>query len=106
ADWFEATNTTAFTVNIGGWKMDDSSQSFAAAVPLAGVASIAPGESVIFIESFKNVWFGDNVPAGLQIGSYTGSGAGLSTGGDAVFLYNASGVLQCGVTFSVSPNGP
>ena len=115
ADWFEVTNTKATAVDITGWKMDDSSGSPAAAVALNGITSIAPGESVIFIESaspatvipaFKSTWFGANPPLGLQIGTYTGSGVGLSTGGDAVNLYNAASVLQTGVSFSVSPAGP
>ena len=114
ADWFEVTNTTAFAVNISGWKMDDNSGSFAASVALNGVTSIAPGESVIFLETanltatkatFLNTWFGANAPADLQIGSYSGSGVGLSTGGDAVNLYNSTGVLQTSVTFGVSPTG-
>ncbi len=118
ADWFEVTNTTARAVNISGWKMDDSSGSPAAAVPLSGITSIASGESVIFIEmpasgnaatyiaNFKTVWFGDNAPANLQVGTYTGGGVGLSTGGDAVNLYNSGGVLQTGISFGTSPAGP
>ncbi|MCE9635977.1 MAG: SdiA-regulated domain-containing protein [Planctomycetes bacterium] len=117
ADWFEVTNTTAFQVSVVGWKMDDSSGSFAASVPLSGVSVIAPGESVIFIEAtggnpalltanFKAVWFGDNVPANLQIGTYSGGGVGLGTGGDAVNLYNSLGALQAGVSFGQSPTGP
>ncbi len=67
--------------------MDDNSNSFGAAVALNGITSIAAGESVIFIESdapgtvvpaFKTLWFGANPPPGLQIGTYTGSGVGLS----------------------------
>ncbi|MDT0507339.1 SdiA-regulated domain-containing protein [Novosphingobium sp. MMS21-SN21R] len=115
ADWFEVTNGGTTTLNITGWKVDDNSNSFAAALSLNGITSIAPGESVIFMESstpatavaaFKNIWFGGNAPAGLQIGTYTGSGIGLSTGGDAVNLYNASGVLQANVVFGASPTGP
>ncbi|MFT3746469.1 MAG: lamin tail domain-containing protein [Pyrinomonadaceae bacterium] len=117
ADWFEITNTTANPINIAGWKVDDSSNSFTTAVDLAGITTIAAGESVIFLESgasnqqalidsFKQVWFGANVPSGLQIGTYTGAGIGLSTGGDALNLYNAAGVLQANVVFGVSPAGP
>jgi hypothetical protein len=51
ADWFEVTNTGTSAVDITGWKMDDNSNSPAAAVVLNGVASIAPGQSVVFIES-------------------------------------------------------
>lgn len=107
ADWFEVTNGGSSTLNITGWKMDDNSNSFASSVALNGVTSIAAGASAIFIETssaatitaFINTWFGGTAPAGVQIGSYSGSGVGLSTGGDAVNLYNAAGTLQANVTF-------
>jgi uncharacterized protein YjiK len=112
ADWFEITNNGNSVVNLAGWKIDDNSNSFAAAIALNGVTSIAPGESVIFIETndlagkaaaFRSLWFGAGAPAGLQIGNYTGGGIGLSTGGDALNLYNAAGMLQANVIFGVSP---
>jgi uncharacterized protein YjiK/2',3'-cyclic-nucleotide 2'-phosphodiesterase (5'-nucleotidase family) len=114
ADWFEITNTGSSAVNISGWKFDDSSNAFASALTLNGVTSIGAGESVVFIETsaattatapaaFLRNWFGTQAPAGLQIGTYTGSGAGLSTGGDAVNIYNAAGVLQTNLVFGASP---
>ncbi len=115
ADWFEVTNIGSAAVDTTGWKMDDNSNSFGSAVALNGITSIAPGESVIFVESdapataipaFKTLWFGANPPARLQVGTYSGSGVGLSTGGDAVNLFNSSGVLQANVTFDISPAGP
>ncbi|HEX2734154.1 MAG TPA: SdiA-regulated domain-containing protein [Polyangiaceae bacterium] len=114
ADWFELTNVGTAAANISGWKMDDNSNSFGSAVVLNGVSSIAPGESVIFIESspgsitstFRTLWFGANPPPNLQVGTYSGSGVGLGTGGDAVNLYNGSGVLQANVSFGNSPTGP
>ncbi len=115
ADWFEATNNTAFAINITGWKVDDSSGSPAAAVALNGITSIAAGESVIFVETanlpaartaFLNNWFGGTPPAGLQIGGYTGAGIGLGSGGDAVHLYDANSVLKASLTFGASPDGP
>jgi uncharacterized protein YjiK len=118
ADWFEVTNTTAFAVDMTGWKIDDNSGSPVAAVMLNGVTSIAPGQSVIFIETasptalaakaaaFIQIWFGGNPPANLAIGSYSGAGVGLGAGGDAVNLYNASGILQASVSFGASPAGP
>jgi len=114
ADWFEVTNVSSSPVDITGWRVDDSGPSFATAIALNGITSIAPGESVIFLESstsnppatvvanFKSVWFGANVPAGLQVGTYQGSGIGLSTGGDAVNLYNAAGGLHSSVSFGAS----
>lgn len=115
ADWFEVTNTSTTAINITGWKFDDNSNAFASSVALNGITSIAPGESVIFLEtatpaatiaSFKTTWFGANPPASLQIGSYTGGGVGLSAAGDAINLFNASGVLQANITFGASPAGP
>ncbi|HEY1170309.1 MAG TPA: lamin tail domain-containing protein [Verrucomicrobiae bacterium] len=111
ADWFELSNTSPRVINIAGWKVDDSSASFANALALNGITNIAPGESVIFLESdnlaaiktsFLNTWFGANPPASLQIGNYTGGGIGLSTSGDAVNIYNAGGILQASVTFGAS----
>lgn len=111
ADWFEVTNVSANPVDVTGWKVDDSSAAFASALALNGITTIAPGESVIFIETadpattkaaFLTNWFGANPPAGLQIGSYTGGSIGLSTGGDEVNLYNAGGALQAKVAFGGS----
>jgi len=113
ADWFEITNNGTSVLDITGWKIDDNSNSFAVALALNGITSIAPGESVIFLETsstnaatiianFKSAWFGSNVPANLQVGSYTGSGAGLSSSGDAVNLFDASGNLKANITFGVS----
>ncbi|MDP3538827.1 MAG: FxDxF family PEP-CTERM protein [Azonexus sp.] len=114
-DWFELTNTGASAINISGWKVDDNSGSFASALALRGVSSIAAGQSVIFIEgkadgltdsainaAFTAAWFGANAPVGLTIGNYGGSGIGLGTGGDAVNIFNASGALQAKVTFGAS----
>ncbi len=106
-DWFELTNTGSSVVSLAGWQMDDSSNG-TAKVAMTGISSIAAGESVIFTEnaakaSFLSTWFGSNAPAGLQVGTYTGAGVGLSTGGDAVNVYNASGVLQANVVFKDSP---
>jgi ELWxxDGT repeat protein len=115
ADWFEVTNTTAFAVDISGWRMDDNSGSFAASVALNGITSIASGESVIFLETanpagvsatFRNTWFGTTPPTGLQIGSYSGAGVGLSTSTDAVNLYSSTGALQISLAFGVSPASP
>ena len=111
ADWFELTNTSKSAINITGWKFDDNSNSFGSALTLNGVTSIGAGESVVFVETstvvdavarFKSNWFGTNVPATFKIGSYSGTGAGLSTTGDAVNIYNATGDLQANVVFGGS----
>ncbi|WP_153118040.1 lamin tail domain-containing protein [Rhodocyclus tenuis] len=110
ADWFELTNTGATALSISGWKVDDNSNSFSSAAALSGISSIAAGQSVIFIESsssakastFISNRFGGKAPSGLLIGFYSGSGVGLSADGDALNIYNASGVLQANVSFGVS----
>lgn len=113
ADWFEVTNFGTSAVDLTGWTMDDSSGASALSVPLSGVTSLAPGESAIFLETatlatvaptFLTTWFGGTVPAGLQIGSYSGSGVGLSTGGDGVHLFDGTGTLQANVTFGPAPS--
>ncbi|MEG3166482.1 SdiA-regulated domain-containing protein [Sphingomonas sp. PB2P19] len=113
ADWFEVTNTASFAIDISGWKVDDSSQSPIAAVALNGIGSVAAGESVIFLETndlatasraFIDTWFGGFAPEGLQFGSYSGSGVGLSTGGDALNLYDANNRLRATVSFGQSVN--
>lgn len=112
ADWFELTNTGTSAVSLAGWTMDDSSAT-AGSAALGGISSIAAGESVIFIEgngsqaaSFRSTWFGANAPAGLQIGYYSGSGVGLSTDGDGVYVFDASKVKHAFVTFGTSASGP
>jgi hypothetical protein len=115
ADWFEVTNYGTTAQDITGWKVDDSSNLFTSALALNGITSIAPGESVIFLETsatntatiianFKSAWFGTNPPANLQVGSYTGSGIGLSSSSDAVNLFDANGNLKANVAFGVSTN--
>lgn len=107
SDWFELTNIGATAVSIAGWRMDDSSASFATAAALTGISSIAAGESVIFIESaaanagFLGAWFGAATPS-LQIGNYTGPGVGLSTGGDGVAIFDSAGLLRASVSFGAS----
>ncbi|HEX4680745.1 MAG TPA: SdiA-regulated domain-containing protein, partial [Gaiellaceae bacterium] len=119
ADWFEATNLGGTTVDISGWRMDDNSYSPGSSVALRGVTSIGAGRSVIFLESgtspgpadatlikaFCQAWWGtDTPPAGVAIGTYGGSGVGLSTGGDAVNLFNGLGSRVTGVSFGASPS--
>jgi uncharacterized protein YjiK len=109
ADWWELTNNTGATIDLTGWKMDDESSSFASAVALNGVSTLAPGKSAIFVEgdstkaaAFTSFWFGSSVPAGFQIGTYSGSGVGLSSSGDAVNVFNADGAHLTGVSFGSS----
>jgi len=114
ADWWEITNYGSSAIDITGWKMDDSSFTFANSVPLVGVTAIAPGETAVFLESaapvtdipnFRAFWTGTTATA-LQIGSYTGSGVGLSSAGDGVVLFDgAGGEVTPRVTFGAATTG-
>jgi uncharacterized protein YjiK len=112
ADWWELTNTGASSVDLSGWKMNDDTDNFGSAVALNGVSGLAPGESAIFIEgdvtsaeAFEESWFGGSVPAGFKIGTYSGSGVGLSSGGDAVTVFDSAGDRVTGVAFGSSTSG-
>jgi uncharacterized protein YjiK len=109
ADWFEITNTGTTPVDLTGWKVDDSSNAFANGAGLAGVETLAPGRSAVFVNgdaadaaAFKASWFGTDVPSGLQVGTYTGNGIGLSTNGDAVHLFTRLGDRVTGVAFGAA----
>jgi len=119
ADWWELTNTGSTVANLSGWKMDDNSEEFAKAVSLEGVSTVAPGETVLFLEiepdkestekekvaKFKSAWFGSSVPAGLRFGTYHGDAVGLSSGGDQVNLFNRIGEAITGVAFGPATSG-
>ena len=108
-DWFEITNYGDAVVDITGWKMDDNSHASATALLLNGITSVGIGESVVFTESanaggvhvadFKTFW---NLGASVQVGSYTGSGAGLSSGGDGVSVWTSSGTEINRVNFGAA----
>jgi Lamin Tail Domain/PEP-CTERM motif len=106
-DWFELTNVGATTIDISGWRMDDSSAAFATAVSLTGIADIAAGETVVFLENaagnagFVASWFA-SAAAAPRLGNYAGAGVGLSTGGDGVTIFDANGALRASVTFGAS----
>ena len=113
------TNTGTTTVDITGWKFDDNSNSFDNAVALRGVTSLPPGTSAVFLEgrpdattdatiiaNFSTAWFGSATPpAGVLIGTYGGSGVGMSGSGDAVNLFNAAGARVTGVSFGAAATG-
>ncbi len=111
-DWFELTNTSAASINITGWKIDDNSNSFASAATLTGITSVAAGQSVIFMEggtastfsSFNTTWFGTTTSS-LLFGSYTGAGLGLSATSDAINIFDGGGTLIANVTFGASTTG-
>ena len=105
-DWFEVTNfgTTAWTSADGDLYFDDDSADAGAADLMAGITSIAPGESVVFVDESPTVG-GPNIALWLsiwstpltndgvgipQVGTYAGSGmSNDSPDGATLFLDTA-----------------
>ncbi|WP_022928622.1 SdiA-regulated domain-containing protein [Patulibacter americanus] len=112
ADWFEITNTGTAPVDLAGWRVDDDSNTIDKALPLQGVGSLAPGESAVFVEgtdatvtAFKSAWFGGRPPAGLRVGTYSGSGIGFGAKGDQINLFDATGAKVTGVALAAATPG-
>lgn len=109
-DWIEVTNYGTSAISLAGWRIDDGSFNFAASAALNGITSIGAGESVIFIESaggagiagFRSHWGG---LAGLQVGYYSGSGLGFSSGGDGACLFDSTNAILSQVTFGAATSG-
>ena len=109
-DWFELSNVGDATVDITGWKMDDNSYAFGSAVALNGITNIPAGESVVFFEdtttnnvaAFKSFWGG---MSGKQVGTYSGSGVGLSSSGDGVVVFDSTGNEINRVGFGAATTG-
>ena len=99
-DWFELTNfSTTTSYSLAGYLVNDNSGGLGTAVAIAGVTSIAPGESLIVlmegttldVTTFRNVWGLTGSP--VQVGYADGSGLGLGQSGDAVQLYSGGSLI-------------
>jgi hypothetical protein len=114
-DWWEITSFSPVAVPLSGWRFDDNSASLSSALTVTDTnLVILPGESIVFVErltpdQFRTWWGISNLPAGLKIVSYTGSGIGLSSGGDGLRLWNTSATANAdtidGVDFPAGDPG-
>jgi hypothetical protein len=104
------TNYGTTAVDITGWKVDDSSFGLATSFLLNGVTSIAPNERVMFCENasaayattFRTFW---GLASSVQVGTYTGTQIGLSSSGDGVIIFDASGIEVWRVSFGAATAG-
>jgi hypothetical protein len=93
-DWWELSNLDDFPVNLKGYRFDDGSITLAAAITFTNQQlTIAPGESIVFVEgmsanAFRSWWGAANL-RNVQIVSYAGAGLSLSSLGDVVMLWNS-----------------
>jgi hypothetical protein len=112
SDWWELSNLGNFPVNLQGWRFDDDHDSFSDADTITNNVTIAPGESIVLVEAmtpddFRTWWGSQNLPARLQIITYPS--IGFSSGGDAIYLWNAAATavtdIVASVTFSTATRG-
>ena len=114
-DWWEITSFSPVPFSLSGWRFDDNSASLGSAITFADTnLTILPGESIVFVErltpdQFRTWWGTNNLPTGLKIVTYTGSGIGLSSGGDGLRLWNATATANAdtidGVDFPAGDPG-
>ena len=114
-DWWEITSFSPVPFSLSGWRFDDNSASLGSALTVADTnLTILPGESIVFVErltpdQFRTWWGTNNLPTGLKIVTYTGSGIGLSSGGDALRLWSATATANAdtidGVDFPAGEPG-
>ena len=114
-DWWEITSFSPVPFSLSGWRFDDNSASLGSALTFADTnLTILPGESIVFVErltpdQFRTWWGTNNLPTGLKIVTYTGSGIGLSSGGDGLRLWNATATANAdtidGVDFPAGDPG-
>ena len=114
-DWWEITSFSPVPISLSGWRFDDNSASLGSALTITDTnLVILPGESIVFVErltpdQFRTWWGTNNLPTGLKIVTYTGSGIGLSSGGDGLRLWNATATANAdtidGVDFPAGDPG-
>jgi hypothetical protein len=104
SDWFELTNLGTNSVNLLGFRFNDSF-SFDGGVTNTQPVVLARGQSAIFVENltpadFVQWWGAENLPPGLPIITYFGFG--LSDLGDELYVWNAAAESPEDVVTSVS----
>lgn len=113
-DWWELTNFHDQPVDLFGYRLDDSSALLATSWTNTNHVVIAPGESIIFVESmspdaFRRWWGPSRLSPDLQIINYTGPALGLSSLGDGIVLWNSGATEDfdylVAEVFSTATNG-
>jgi Immunoglobulin I-set domain len=120
-DWWELTSFESQPVNLSGWRFNDNSGALTDPFVLGQNLFIHPGESIVFVEDlspaqFRSWWGAANLPKGLQIITYSGTGLSLGATGDGVRLWDNMtndpnnpvaevdfGTAEIGVSFNFDP---
>ena len=94
-DWWELTNFETVPVSLAGWRFNDDSGGLGTAFLLPAGLSIAPGESIVFVEDltaaqFRTWWGAAALPPTVQVIRYTGNGLAFAASGDSLRVWNAT----------------
>jgi len=109
SDWWELSNFGTNTIDLNGYKWNDNAGGLIGAdsLPFNGL-SIAPGESILFVETVAGVttneaqfraWWGPELGSNVQIRFYVGNG--LGSGGDGVRVWSPSAANDADVVDSI-----
>jgi hypothetical protein len=94
ADWFEISNFEDHNISLAGWRFNDSVGGLSDAGKFPDdLTNILAGESIILVETldpgqFRAWWGPDNIPLGVRIFTYTGSGLSFKATGDSLTLWD------------------
>lgn len=102
-DFWELTNFGASAVDLAGFTYDDSTADPSLGFTFAGPLSIAPGQSIVFVEDMTPTAFRDwwGIGPSTEVVTFSGSGLGLG-GGDAVNLFDASNNLVASFNYAAA----
>jgi len=103
-DWWELTSFDAEPVDLSGWRFNDSTGGIFDAFTFPAGITIRPGESVVFVENmsataFRRWWWETQVPAGVQVITYSGSTLSFRAAGDTLRVWTRTAV-QDAATFA------
>jgi len=92
SDWWELTSFFHEIVDLSGWRFNDSVGGIADAFVLPDGISIAPGESIVFVEKmtreeFLDWWGAEKFGPDVQIVTFSGSALSFSGDGDSLRLW-------------------
>lgn len=105
ADWWELTNFGPAAADLSGYRFNDATGGLAAGAVTIEALTLAPGESVVFVESISpdafRQWWGAALPPSLQVITYATNGIGLSSSGDGLRLWAPGATSDLDVVDSV-----
>ena len=120
-DWWELTSFDSETNDLSGWRFNDATGDLSDAFVIPPGTIIRPGESIVFVErltpdQFRLWWGATNVPANVQILTYTGAALSfnavrdqlrvwdnVTTDSAATALQEDIGAATTGVSFTLDP---